>query len=188
MSKIVRKSMSLLIKLRGWFCTNLFRFKTKVCGVNIRIGKNVSIGRMVRVQATDGGEIVIGDGVAIQDCCLLCVRNGCLEIGDNTFVGVGSQLVAIESIKIGSDCLISAYCIVRDANHGMERGMLMSKQNHNSVPIVIGDDVWLGAHVVVTAGSTIGTGAVVGANAVVTGDLSDFSVSVGVPARTIRFR
>ena len=188
MKNFLRKANSLLVALFAKWRMMCVRIKFRACGVNIKIGQQVSIGRMVRVQATDGGEIVIGDGVAIQDFCLLCVRNGCLEIGDNTFVGVGSQLVAIESIKIGSDCLISAYCIVRDANHGMERGVAMSRQAHNSAPIIIGDDVWLGAHVVVTAGSTIGTGAVVGANAVVTGDLSDFSVSVGVPARTIKFR
>ncbi|MBE7187857.1 DapH/DapD/GlmU-related protein, partial [Jatrophihabitans endophyticus] len=53
-------------------------------------------------------------------------------------------------------------------------------------PVVIGDNVWLGAHVVVTSGVTIGERCVVGANSVVTRDLPPFSVAVGAPARVVR--
>lgn len=185
---IYRKLISATIHFYREMYSLIFRLKMRLMCVNIIIGKDVSIGRMVLVQATDGGEIVIGDGVTIQDFCLLCARNGRLEIGDQTFLGVGSQLVAIESIQVGQDCLISAYSIIRDANHGMERGVPMSKQSHNSAPIIIGNDVWLGAHAVVTAGSTIGNGAVIGANAVVTRNVPEYAIVVGVPAKIIKFR
>jgi len=160
----------------------------KVRGVNIHIGKDVAIGQMVRVYVTDGGKISIGDGVAIQDFVVLSAQGGSIEVGSNTLIGIGSHVATVESVKIGKECLIAAYSVIRDANHGMERGLPMSQQDGISAPVEIGDDVWLGAHVVVTAGSIIGTGAVIGANAVVTRDIPEYAVAVGVPAKIIRYR
>lgn len=168
--------------------TTLFRLKMAILGLNIRIGEGVTVGRMVRVQVTEGGEIVIGDGVAIQDFVLLCAQEGRIHINDGTFIGMGSQVVAVESVNIGEKCLIAAYSVIRDANHGTAPGRPMADQDLAGASINIGDDVWLGTHVVVTAGSTIGSGAVVGANAVVVGDVPSMSVAVGMPARVIRMR
>jgi acetyltransferase-like isoleucine patch superfamily enzyme len=55
-----------------------------------------------------------------------------------------------------------------------------------SGPTVIGDNCWLGAHVVVTSGVTIGERCVIGANSVVTHDVEPFTVAAGVPARPLR--
>jgi acetyltransferase-like isoleucine patch superfamily enzyme len=54
--------------------------------------------------------------------------------------------------------------------------------------VVIGSDVWIGSRAIILPGVNIGHGAVIGAGAVVTGDIMDYSVAVGVPARHIRFR
>lgn len=55
-------------------------------------------------------------------------------------------------------------------------------------PTIIGNDVWLGANVVVKQGVKIGDGAVIGANAVITHDVPPYSIVVGVPAKIIKFR
>ena len=97
-------------------------------------------------------------------------------------------MVATDSVQIGEHCLVAAYSIVRDADHGMDKGVLIKEQMQCSAPILIEDDVWLGRHVVVTAGCKIGTGAIIGANAVVTREIPTHHVVGGVPARVIRAR
>ncbi|MCR5774622.1 MAG: acetyltransferase, partial [Lachnospiraceae bacterium] len=52
----------------------------------------------------------------------------------------------------------------------------------------IGSDVWIGSNVLIMGGVNIGDGAVVGAGAVVTEDLPPFSINVGIPAKTIKYR
>ncbi|QHL89493.1 hypothetical protein GU926_17095 [Nibribacter ruber] len=54
--------------------------------------------------------------------------------------------------------------------------------------IVIGNDVWIGAHSIVLSGVTIGNGAIIGANSVVTKDLPPYSIAVGTPAKVIKYR
>ena len=157
-------------------------------GVDLRLGKNLSIGKGVIIQITDGGYIKIGDNVALQDNVVLSVQRGYIDIGDDTFIGAGTHIVAIESIFIGQNCLIAAYCIIRDANHGMKKDTLINKQSLSSSAIYIADDVWLAAHVVVTPGVVINEGAVIGANAVVTHSINQYTVNVGVPTRQISQR
>ncbi|MBE0623746.1 MAG: acyltransferase [Burkholderiales bacterium] len=183
-----RKAVSAGVRSLGYLRNTFFYFESKVLGINIQLGKNISIGRMVKVQTTDGGLIVLEDGVSLDDFVYLYAQRGSLIIGKGSYIGVGSQLVAIDSVKIGEQCLIAAYSVIRDANHGMAKGTGMAKQNQCAAPILIGNDVWLGSHVVVTAGCEIGSGAVIGANAVVTKDIPCDCFAAGVPAAVIRER
>jgi acetyltransferase-like isoleucine patch superfamily enzyme len=91
-------------------------------------------------------------------------------------------------ISIGNNVLFGPCASVISSNHGVARGELIRKQPGKDAPIHIGDDVWLGANVVVTAGVCIGDGAVVGAGAIVTHDLPPMSICAGVPARVIGYR
>lgn len=185
---LIRKARSAVLTSVRRLRSSLVRVKTALSGSDVRYGQNVRIGRHATIKTTDGGRIVIGDGVEIDDFTFLYAKAGVLSIGNNGYVGIGSHLVATESVTIGSNALIAAYCIIRDNNHGMAVGLPMTSQKQVSSPVSIGDDVWLAAHVVVTAGASIGSGAVIGANAVVTRDVDEFVVAGGVPARAIRTR
>ncbi|NEQ84957.1 MAG: maltose O-acetyltransferase [Moorea sp. SIO2I5] len=65
---------------------------------------------------------------------------------------------------------------------------MMEQGVYSKGPVVIGDDVWLGAGAIVLDGVRIGKGCIIGAGAVVTKDLPDYAVAIGVPARVIRMR
>lgn len=183
-----RKLVSAATRLTQYIRNANFLVKMKLLGINIHLGKNVSVGRMVNVRTTDGGHIHLDDRVSLDDFAYLYAQRGCLLIGRGSYIGVGSQLVAIDSVQIGKHCLISAYAVIRDAEHGMVKGQFIGEQKQCSAPIIIEDDVWLGSHVVVTSGCRIGTGAVIGANAVVTKEIPDNSIAAGVPARVINER
>jgi acetyltransferase-like isoleucine patch superfamily enzyme len=76
---------------------------------------------------------------------------------------------------------------ITDQNHGYEDITIpISKQSQPERAVVIGDGSWLGHGSVVLPGVTIGRHVVIGANSVVTKDVPDFSVAVGVPAKVIR--
>lgn len=158
------------------------------CVENIQFGKNVGIGRNVKLRSYYGGRITIGNNVYIQDRVEIYCQNGTINIGDNSFIGKGSEIVARENIMIGKDALISAYCIIRDANHGMKMNKLIREQEFTFASIIIGNDVWIGTHAVITDGVHIGDGSIIGANAVVTKNVEPNSISAGVPSKHIKYR
>ena len=109
--------------------------------------------------------------------------------GENVFVGRNTYLGAWKPISIGSDTLIGAYCYIISGNHRFAAPDLpVRMQGYEGAPITIGRNVWLGAHVVVLPGVTIGDNAVVGAGSVVTASVPGAEIWAGVPARRIRGR
>lgn len=151
------------------------------------IGKRVSFGPRVVFRMTDGAGIVIGSGSHVGRDTVLVAKRGSIYIGENSFVGHGCTIVANSAIQIGADCLIGEYVTIRDQNHGMEYSDVpFSKQEMWSVPVSIGNNVWIGAKATIVAGVTIGPNSVVAANAVVTSDVPAWTVVGGVPARVLR--
>jgi len=110
-----------------------------------------------------------------------------LLIGDNVFIGTGCEFNFRRQITVGSDCLIAAGCRFIDHDHGMARRDLpmAAQADGGEAPIVLQEDVWLGANVVVLKGVTISRGAVIAAGAVVTRDVPAFEIWGGVPARKL---
>lgn len=111
-----------------------------------------------------------------------------LSIGDNSGVGVNALLS--QKIRIGRDVMMGPDCMMFTTNHGMARTDIPMWKQHSSapVPIVIGDDVWIGARVIVLPGVHIGSGSVIGAGSVVTKDVPTYGIVAGNPARLIRMR
>ena len=183
-----RKIGSLIITISRLLRTYIFKLKIKVLGFNISIGRGSEIGRMVKMQTFDGGKITIGKRVNISDMVYLEAKYGHLIIGDDTFIGIGCQFVAGNEVVVGKSCAIAAYTVIMDGNHGTGERKPILSQSMILKPVHVGSDVWLGSHVTVTSGVNIGTGSVVGANAVVTRDLPEMVVAVGVPAKPIQSR
>jgi acetyltransferase-like isoleucine patch superfamily enzyme len=92
---------------------------------------------------------------------------------------------SIGRIEIGDFVSLAPGVFVTASDYQFVPGMPFRDQPKRERDIRIGNDVWLGAHVVVTAGVTIGDGCIVGAGAVVTRDLPAGCIAGGVPARVI---
>ncbi|MBS1691335.1 MAG: acyltransferase [Actinobacteria bacterium] len=121
------------------------------------------------------------------------VRNGTrISIGAGSEIGQGCHLWAgdtVGRIDIGSHALFAPNVFVTSSNYRFDDGSgPVMHQAREERDVWIGDNTWLGAGVVVVAGARIGHGAIVAAGAVVTGDIPDFSVAAGIPARVVRMR
>ncbi len=111
-----------------------------------------------------------------------------VRIGAGTFLNLGVMVAASQLVEIGEHCMLANGCFVTDANHRFDDpDRPVPWQGFTSKgPTRIGDNVWCGAHVVVTSGVTIGERCVIGAGSVVTEDVPPFTVAAGAPARVIR--
>lgn len=156
---------------------------------NIEIGDGVRFVGTVDIRNRENGKIRIGNGCKIdQGVRFVAANDALLDIGAYTNIGAHSIFNCGADVTIGDKCLIAGFVYIQSSNHGIRIGMPIKEQPHTHEAIVIGDDVWLGGHVSVLQGAQIGTGAVVGAQAVVTGKIESNSVAYGVPAKTMRFR
>lgn len=112
-----------------------------------------------------------------------------ISIGKNTHVTNKCLLDGRGGLSIGDDVLIGYETIIMSTMHNYEDpNKLIRLQGSRYEPVVIGNDVWLGARVIVLPGVTIGDGAVVATGAVVTKDIPSFAIAGGVPAKILRKR
>src|SRR5262249_59686947 len=111
-----------------------------------------------------------------------------VRIGAGSFLNLGVMVASSELVEIGEHCMLANGCFVSDANHRFnDPNLPVTWQGFTTKgPTRIGDNVWCGAHVVVTSGVTIGRRSVIGANSVVTNDIPPFSIAAGAPARVLR--
>jgi acetyltransferase-like isoleucine patch superfamily enzyme len=135
------------------------------------------------------GRIELKNHVQISRNSLLKSGKGRIEIGESVYVGPNAVFYGIGGIRIGAHCLIANNVQLLSGNHVYkDRNRLIKTQGAENHPIVIGEDVWLGASVIVLAGVTIGRGAVIGAGSVVRKDIPEYGIAVGNPARVVRTR
>ena len=139
---------------------------------------SIGEGTMIGPQTTLSAGMVPGQA---------CLSKVVVRIGDRCLIGKGSGVVGHFSIEIGDDVWTGHHVYITDQNHGYEDVDLpISQQTMPERPVSIGDGSWIGHGTVVLPGARIGKHVVIGANSVVTGEIPDYSVAVGNPARVIR--
>jgi acetyltransferase-like isoleucine patch superfamily enzyme len=140
----------------------------------IRVGAGTMFGPQITLSAgMVPGQAMVSDPV--------------ISIGDRCLIGKGSGIVGHLSITVGNDVWTGHHVYITDQNHGYsDVDAPISQQVMPERPVSIGDGSWLGHGTVVLPGATIGRHVVIGANSVVTGDIPDYTVAAGVPARVIK--
>jgi len=135
------------------------------------------------------GRIALKDHVQISRNGLLKSGRGWIEIDKSVYVGPNVVFYGMGGIRIGPHTLIANNVQLLSGNHVFrDRNRLIKTQGADNRPIVIGEDVWLGASAIVLGGVTIGRGAVIGAGSVVKSDIPEYGVAVGNPAKVVRMR
>ncbi len=200
----VRAFLSVL-RCRTFFLT--YRFYG--CGPSLRISRSarirdprfIRLGRGVKVESgadlwafhhhPDGavGAITVREDSDIRSMTMLHTYGGWIEIGVYTCVNHFSFINGAGGVTIGDRVLIGPHCVILSADHHFERSdQPIVAQGLKLAPVVIEDDAYLGAGVIVLPGTRIGRGAVVGAGTVVSRDVPAMSVTYGVPGRSRRMR
>ena len=157
----------------------------------IRIGDNVVIddGCCLDAKGTDREGIVIGSGVFVGRNTILSCKNGDILIDDEANIGFNCEIFSASQVRVGKRVLMAAYTYLVGGDHVHHRvDVPVLYQGRTAMGIEVDDNAWLGAHVVVADGSRIGKDAIVGAGAVVIGEIPAFYVAAGVPARILRDR
>lgn len=129
-----------------------------------------------------------GEAVAVySNTYILNPQN--LEVGSNVTIQPMTYIEASGGVKIGPDTSIAhGVSIMSETHNTSDKEIPFKNQGMTYKPVVIGEDVWIGAKVTIVAGVTIGNKAIIGANSVVTKDVPDYAVVVGSPARIIKYR
>ncbi|MEM9924948.1 MAG: acyltransferase [Cyanobacteria bacterium P01_D01_bin.50] len=205
-SKIYRRIYNKLNKYENQRLNNIFRQQMGHFGEDCNIGNKVIIKSPLN-------KIFLGDRVFVEDYSTLeCSSDDstAIHIGERSIIRTFARLSSARGkIKIGSDCSVNPYTIlfangdliignwVRIATH-----VVINPGNHLyddiDTPIdlqpstykgvIIEDDVWIGAGVIILQGCKIGKGSVIGAGTVLTKSVEPYSVVVGVPGRVIKKR
>jgi acetyltransferase-like isoleucine patch superfamily enzyme len=141
------------------------------------------------IRVTGTSNIAIGSRCRIgSDVELRTVEDGYISLGDDIRINRGCTITSYSKISIGNFTIIGEYSSIRDANHGMSKDEPMRYQPHSFSPIKIGNDVWIGRGCCILPGVSIGDGAVIGANSVVTKDIPAYVIAAGSPAAILKER
>lgn len=172
--------------------------------LGVKLGKGASMMNKVYVHVDDGAKVMIGSHFAINSgdntnplcgnsrCSIYVAEGAKLTIGDWSGISRGC-LWATDNISIGNHVNIGANCVIMDGDMHNTNWRLRhnDRQFGQSVPfkkrpIVIEDDVWLGANCLILKGVTIGANSIVGAGSVVTKDIPADCIAAGNPCKIIK--
>ena len=133
-------------------------------------GKHTELHMDKKARVSLGRETVSRFGLFLR------TEGGTLTIGDKCFFNTQVSVTCLERIEIGDRCQIANNVVIVDQDHDHQAGW----GSYRTSPVIIGNDVWIGANAVILRGSEIGDGAVIAAGAVVRGKVEPHSLYLGI--------
>lgn len=126
-----------------------------------------------------------GEGINVEKGAIFASN---VELGNHSGIGINARISG--RCIIGDNVMMGPECMIYTTNHAIDRTDIPMNMQGNEAerPVVIEDDVWIGARVTILPGCHIHKGSVIAAGAVVTEDVASFAVVGGVPARVLRKR
>ncbi|NDV83574.1 DapH/DapD/GlmU-related protein [Bacteroides sp. 51] len=179
LKKLVLNFIMHPVKTRPQWWIRLFYF------TYLKRGKGSVIYRSVRKDLPPFRKFSLGKYSVVEDFSCLNNAVGDLVIGDYTRVGLRNTIIG--PVTIGSHVNLAQNITVTGLNHNFEDvNIPIDEQGVSTSPVVIEDDVWIGANAVILPGVTIGKHCVVAAGSVVSKSMPPYSVCAGIPARVMK--
>lgn len=167
------------VKTRPNWWIRLFYF------VYLKRGKGSVIYRSVRKDLPPFNRFSLGKYSVVEDFSCLNNAVGDLHIGNFTRIGLGNTIIG--PVQIGNHVNLAQHITVTGLNHNFQHAdIAIDQQGVSTLPVVIEDDVWVGANAVILPGVTLGTHCIVAAGSVVSRSIPPYSVCAGSPARVIK--
>jgi maltose O-acetyltransferase len=107
-----------------------------------------------------------------------------ISIGNNVSINAFVHIWGHGEVEIGNDTLIASHVAIISVTHNVNAALY--RESVITAKVIIGNNVWIGAHAVILQGVTIGDNAVIGAGSVVNMDIPPNVVAAGVPAKIIK--
>ena len=154
------------------------------------LGRSASMQRPFRLDGSKNIELG-ANSIVLRGGWLYCQgiegASASLKIGNGCVFGYNNHITSVRSVLIGNNVLTANNVYISDNFHSYENTELpiMHQPIQFKKMVVIGDGAWIGENACII-GATVGRNSVIGANAVVTRDIPDYSVAVGMPAVVIR--
>lgn len=171
------------------FYTARWKWRFKSFGDKSRISKGCEI--------LNPEDISIGNKVNISMFCMIeswhfpNKKHGSIIIGDGCNFGEYTHITTTNKIEIGENVLTGRFVLITDNSHGKNDGTENdinpnAREVVSKGPVIIGNNVWIGDKVSILPGVSIGDGAIIATNSVVTHDVPKYAIAAGVPARIIK--
>lgn len=167
----------------------LFTIYMKLCGCTV--GRSIKVLKFPTFKDIPSGNIEIGNRVSIGRGVVFEIpKDGSLVIADQVTIGDYNRFSSIGRIEIGSKTAIGENVSIRGSFHGIKRETPIVEQLNVSEPILIGQDVLIGAYSIVLQGAHIPDGVVIGAKSLVRSrdELNSYGIFAGTPLKLIRYR
>jgi acetyltransferase-like isoleucine patch superfamily enzyme len=169
--------------------TEFVKSRISVCGMGNIINTTHTLVSDTTISITgEHNKIILNDGVHLRGANIIIRGNHCsITVGRNTTFG-GVRIVNVGTdcaITIGEGCLFADHVELWSSDTHPIYNNKKEIINHEA-PITIGDKVWVGSHVIVLKGVSVGDGSIIGMGTLVTKDIPSHVISVGNPNRTVK--
>lgn len=174
--------------LRSWLRIFIFKIRfTKRIHFNMKNIKSLYIGKGVQIKISKGNVLNFDRNVYIDDYCRLECAGGNIHIGEETYINMRTNIIALKKICIGKMCIFGPGIGIYDHNHKYaNKDIAIKNQGYETETVIIGDDVWLGTNCIITKGVQITDRCIIGANSVVTKNIEKSGVYGGIPCKIIK--
>ena len=181
--KLYRKNSQIFARLAS--ILRVLNLKLKY--PSLAIDFKTTINQNTNIIICDGAKSSIINCVIAQGTVIRVEKGAHFDVR-NSYIGFNCVIACREKIIINNHCEIAEMVVIRDQDHIYDTNILIKDSGYNNAPVIIGENVWIGAKSTVLKNTTIGNNCIVGAHSLVKNITTpENSIWVGTPAKQIGF-